>query len=65
MKHTNIDFTKLLKDYKSDWVAISSDFKSVKYSGETLKEVREKAKNTKDKLYFFPAEQSYANYISN
>lgn len=58
-----IDFVKLLKNYKSGWVGISSDFKSVVISGKTLKEVSEKAKTHKEKIYFFPAEQSYANFV--
>ena len=55
MKSTQIDFVKLLKGYKSGWVGISSDFKSVVISGKTLKEAKEKAKTKKEKLYFFPA----------
>lgn len=62
MKNTSINFTKLLKNYKSGWVAISRDFKTVVYSGETLKEVREKAKDAKEKVYFFPAGHSYSDF---
>lgn len=58
-----IDFVKLLKNYKSGWVGISSDFKSVILSGKTLKEAREKAKKIKEKVYFFPAEKSYSNFV--
>ncbi len=58
-----IDFVKLLKDYSSGWVAISSDFSKVVISGKTLKEVREKAKPIKDKLYFFQAGEIYTNFI--
>ena len=63
MKPTNIDFAKLLKGYKSGWVGISSDFKSVVSSGKTLKEVREKTKNKKEKIYYFPAVQTYSDFI--
>ncbi len=63
MKPTKIDFTKLLKNYKSGWVGISSDFKSVVISGKTLHEVREKTKNKKGKIYFFPAGQKYSDFI--
>lgn len=62
MKQTKINFTKLLKDYKSGWVGISSDFKSVVLSGKTLKEVMAKAKKIKEKVYFFPAGQSYSDF---
>jgi NADPH-dependent ferric siderophore reductase len=58
-----INFVKLLKHYKSGWVAISSDFSKVVLSGKTLKEVREKAKQMKEKLYFFPAGESYGDFV--
>ncbi len=58
-----IDFVKLLKNYKSGWVAISNDFSKVVASGKTLKEVMTKAKGIKEKLYYFPAEESYGNFV--
>lgn len=58
-----INFVKLLKNYNSGWVAISSDFSTVVLSGKTLKEVRDKAKYTKEKLYFFPAGESYGDFV--
>lgn len=63
MIQVTINFAKLLKDYKSGWVGISSDFKSVVLSGKTLKEVTEKAKKMKEKIYYFPAGQSYSDFI--
>jgi hypothetical protein len=63
MKQEKIDFVKLLKGYESGWVGISSDFSRVLFSGKSLKEVKEKAKKAKDKIYFFPAGQSYSNFI--
>ena len=60
---TQIDFAKLLKNHKTGWVGISSDFKSVISSGKTLQEVREKTKDRKEKIYFFPAGQTYSNFI--
>lgn len=63
MKQTKIDFVTLLKDYKSGWVGISSDFKSVVLSGKTLKAVRKKAEKMKEKIYFFPAGQSYSDFV--
>lgn len=59
----SINFVKLLKNYKSGWVAISNDFSKVVLSGKTLKEVRKKAGNQKEKLYFFPAGESYGDFI--
>lgn len=58
-----IDFVKLLKGYTSGWVAISSDFSRVVLFGKTLKEVRQKSKDIKDKLYFFPAGESYSDFV--
>lgn len=63
MNKSKIDFVKLLKGYKSGWVAISSDFKSVVLSGKTLKEAMGKAKKLKEKVYFFPAEKNYSDFI--
>jgi NADPH-dependent ferric siderophore reductase len=63
MKQKKIDFVKLLKSYKSGWVAISEDFTEVLFSGRTLKEVKNKAKNAQVKVYFFPAGESYSNFI--
>lgn len=59
----NINFVKLLEGYKSGWVGISSDFKSVVLNGKTLKETLSKAKKIKEKVYFFPAGKSYADFI--
>jgi hypothetical protein len=58
-----IDFVSLLKNYKSGWVAISSDFTKVVFTGKTLREVREKSKDIKEKLYYFPAGESYGDFI--
>lgn len=58
-----IDFVTLLKPYASGWVAISSDFTEVVLWGETLRELKEKVKHSKEQLYFFPAGESYGNFI--
>lgn len=58
-----INFVKLLKNYKSGWVAISSDYSKIIFSGKTLKEVMKKTKNMEEKLYYFPAGESYSNFI--
>lgn len=63
MKYNAINFVKLLKGYKTGWVGISSDFKSVIVSGKNLKDVKEKAEKTNKKLYFFPAGESYGNFV--
>lgn len=58
-----INFVKLLKNYHKGWVAISADFKRVVYSGKTLASTRKKAKNHKNKLYYFSAGDKYSNYV--
>lgn len=63
MKYNKINFVKLLKGYKSGWVGISSDFKSVLVKGDTLEDARKKAEKTNKKLYFFPAGESYGNFV--
>lgn len=63
MKYDKINFVKLLKGYRSGWVGISSDHKKVVAWGKTLKQVREKAKKIQDRIYFFPAGESYGNFV--
>lgn len=63
MKSFKIDLNKLLKGYEKGWVGISSDFKKVLYHGKTLESVQEKAKKSKDKVYYFPSGEDYSNYI--
>jgi hypothetical protein len=60
-----IDFATLLKNYTSGWVAISGDFTKVVLSGKTLQEVRKKAKRIKEKLYYFPAGESYGDFVGS
>lgn len=63
MTQNKIDFIKLLKGYKDGWVAISADFKRVVFHGKSLKDAMKKAKDVKEKLYYFPAEESYSNFV--
>ncbi len=63
MQQNKINFVKLLQGYKSGWVGINPDFKSVAVSGKTLKETRKKAEKINKKIYFFPAGESYGNFI--
>ena len=58
-----MNFVKLLKGYPQGWVAISEDFSKVILAGKTLREVREKAKDMNEKLYFFPSGESYGNFV--
>ena len=63
MKQSKIDFTRLLKGYKDGWVAISDDFKRVVIHGSSLEEARKKAKTLKGKVYYFPAGESYSDFV--
>lgn len=65
MRKFEINLRRLLKGYKSGWIGISSDFKSVLVSGKTLREARKKAKKLDQRVYFFPAGESYGNFIGN
>lgn len=39
-----IDMTKIYRDYKGKWVALTLDYKTVITSGKTLKEILEDSK---------------------
>lgn len=65
MKYKGINFVKLLKSYKSGWVAISSDFRRVVFNGKTLKATMEKARNYKKQVYYFPAGETYSNFVGS
>ncbi|KKS95751.1 MAG: hypothetical protein UV73_C0014G0028 [Candidatus Gottesmanbacteria bacterium GW2011_GWA2_43_14] len=63
MKNISINFIKLLKDYpQKGWVAISSDFDRVVLHGKTLREIRNKAKKTDEKVFFFPTGEKYSHF---
>ncbi len=63
MKQKTINFVKLLKGFKNGWVAISPDFSKVLFHGKTLKEAREKAGKSKEKVYYFPAGENYSHFV--
>jgi len=63
MTHKGINFICLLKKYKKGWVAISQDFKRVVFSGKTLKDTMEKARNYNQKVYYFPAGEVYSDFV--
>ncbi len=62
-KQNRIEFTKLLRGYKSGWVAISATFDKVVVWGETLKDVMQKTKDKGQKVFYFPVEKSYSDFI--
>ncbi len=47
-----IDLTKVLKPFKSGWVALSEDRKKVIAHGESINEVDKKAKKTGENYIF-------------
>lgn len=58
-----INLTKLLKKYKSGWVAVSSDYNRVVAHAEKFIELQKIVKNKKD-VIVIQAFKNYYNYIS-
>jgi len=63
MKQVKINIVKLLKGQKPGWVGISPDFKKILVWGKTLDEATQKAEKFKEKIYYFPAGESYSNFV--
>lgn len=58
-----LNLSKLLKNFSSGWVAITSDYKNVVASGKTLKEVTEEVeKQNRDDVILVPASKNYRGY---
>jgi len=47
MDKTSINFNKLLRSFKDQWVAVSEDYGTVFASGDTLESISKRVKNTK------------------
>ena len=60
---TKIDLTKLLRNYKSGWVALSSDYSRVVAYADKFIDLQKKVKNTKD-IVVLQAFDNYYNYVS-
>jgi len=58
-----IDLTKLLKKYRSGWVAVSSDYSRVIAHAEKFIELQKKVKNRKDVVVIQTCKNFY-NYVS-
>lgn len=58
-----INFAKLLKGYGGGWVAISANFQRIISHGKTLSSVRKKTQTLKEKVYFFPSGEKYAQFV--
>lgn len=60
-----INLSKLLKNFSSGWVAITSDYKKIVASGKTLKEVTNKV--TRQKRYdvvLISASKNYRDLVT-
>lgn len=66
MSHQDtINLSQILKHYEDTWVALSKDFNRVVSSGETPKEVVEKAKQKGHaNPHVFWASSNYGGYVS-
>ncbi len=61
-----INLSKLLKNFSSGWVAITSDYKKVVASGKSLKEVTDKVnKQNRDDVVLIPAARNYRGFVTS
>lgn len=61
-----INLSKLIKNFSSGWVAITSDYKKVVASGKTLKEVTNKiVKQNREDVVLIPASKNYRGFVTN
>ncbi|OGE38519.1 hypothetical protein A3B45_01405 [Candidatus Daviesbacteria bacterium RIFCSPLOWO2_01_FULL_39_12] len=61
-----INLSKILKNFSSGWVAITSDYKKVVASGKTLKEVTQKVLQQKrDDVILIPASKNYRGFVTS
>lgn len=61
-----INLSKLLKNFSSGWVAITSDYKKVIAFGKTLKEVtKEVKKQNRDDVVLIPASKNYRGFVTS
>lgn len=61
-----INLSKLLKNFSSGWVAITSDYRKVVAFGKTLKEVTNKvARQKRDNVILISASKNYRGYVTS
>lgn len=61
-----VNLSKLLKNFSSGWVAVTSDYKKVVASGKTLREVTARAtKQKRDDVILVPTSKNYRGYVTN
>lgn len=58
-----INLSKLLQNYHTGWVAISSDYKKVIAFGKTLKEVSKKV-GPNPNVILIPASKNYRGFVT-
>lgn len=60
-----IDLTKILKPYKSGWVAVSKDYKKAVAAAATLELLDEELKKLKSPhVVLIPASKNYRGFIT-
>lgn len=61
-----INLSKILKNFSSGWVVLTSDYKKVVASGKTLKEVTEKVQRQKiQDVVVVPAAKNYRGFVTS
>jgi hypothetical protein len=59
-----INLTKILKQHRSGWIAVSKDYKTLLATGKTLKEVSTNLKNSGKEGVLIPAAPNYQNFVT-
>ncbi|GEM_PF-873031 len=60
-----VNLSKLLKNYSSGWIAISSDYKRVVATGGSLKKVSEEIEKLKKKdVVLISASKNYRGFVT-
>lgn len=61
-----INLSKILRNFTSGWVAITSDYKKVVAFGKTLKEVTDKvSKEKQNDVVLIPASRNYRGFVTS
>lgn len=61
-----INLSKILKNFSSGWVAVTSDYKEVIASGKNLKEVTDKVeKQQRNDIILISASKNYRGFVTS
>ena len=61
-----INLSKVLKNFSSGWVALTSDYKKVVASGKSLKEVSKAVeKQKRDDVVLISASKNYRGFVTS